>query len=329
MRADRLLALLMFLQNRGRSTADRLAEELEVSRRTIVRDVYALRVAGFPVYTERGPHGGIYLHEDYRLKLTDLTPEELGALFAFSVPAPLADLGMGAQAKTALRKLATSLPSTRQDVERDVRSRLYLDPNPWRPSVEAIPTLSALRRAVWEDRWVRATLIRVRRIRIEHEMAPYSLVAKGRVWYVVWQGSDCRIRVDRASDVVEAELTDRTFNRPAGFDLETFWTQWTAEYEAGLWFFEVRARVRQDVLPEIEHDLDRHIQHTDASLEDKKWVLVELAFDHFEHARATLLAFGGAVEVLQPEALRQSIAAYAQSIVDRYARGRNGSILGP
>jgi len=329
MRADRLLALLMHLQNRGRSTAARLADELEVSRRTIVRDVYALRVAGFPVYTERGPHGGIYLHEDYRVKLTDLTPEELGALFAFSVPAPLADLGMGAQAKGALRKLATSLPSSRQDVERDVRSRLYLDPNPWRPSVEAIPTLSTLRRAVWEDRWVRATLIRVRRVRIQHEMAPYSLVAKGRVWYVVWKGSDHRIRVDRASDVVEAELADRTFDRPAAFDLETFWTQWTAEYEAGLWFFEVRARVRPDALPELERDLDRHIRHTNAAPEDKGWVRVELAFDHFEHARATLLAYGGAVEILQPQALRQSVAAYAQSIVDRYAGGREGSILDP
>jgi len=152
MRADRLLSLLMFLQNRGRTTADRLAEELEVSRHTVIRDLYALRVAGFPVYTERGPHGRVYLHEDFRVRLTDLTQDELAALLTFSVPAPLADLGMGAEAKGALLKLAASLPIARQDAERDVRSRLHHDPNPWNASREAIPTLPTLRQAVWEDR---------------------------------------------------------------------------------------------------------------------------------------------------------------------------------
>jgi predicted DNA-binding transcriptional regulator YafY len=115
------------------------------------------------------------------VRLTDLTQDELAALFTFGVPAPLADLGMGAEAKGALLKLAASLPIARQDVERDVRSRLHLDPNPWNVSREAIPTLSTLRQALWEDRWVRATLLRVRQIPIEHEIAPYGLVAKGRV----------------------------------------------------------------------------------------------------------------------------------------------------
>ena len=124
MRADRLLSLLMFLQNRGRTTADRLAEELEVSRRTVVRDLYALRVAGFPVYTERGPHGGVYLHEDFRMKLTDLTQDELSALFTLSVPAPLADLGVGGEAKAALMKWSAALPRGRRSVGLDVRRRL-------------------------------------------------------------------------------------------------------------------------------------------------------------------------------------------------------------
>ncbi|MBN1859049.1 HTH domain-containing protein, partial [Candidatus Bipolaricaulota bacterium] len=104
MRADRLLSLLMFLQNRGRTTTDRLAEALEVSRRTVIRDLYALRVAGFPVYTERGPHGGVYLHEEFRMQLTDLTGDELEALFTLSVPAALSDLGMESGAKGALHK---------------------------------------------------------------------------------------------------------------------------------------------------------------------------------------------------------------------------------
>jgi predicted DNA-binding transcriptional regulator YafY len=322
MRADRLLALLMFLQNRGRTTADRLAEELEVSRRTIIRDLYALRVAGFPVYTERGAHGGIYLHKDFQLKLTDLTPDELAALFAFSIPTPLTDLGMGAQAKTALRKLATSLPSSRQDVERNLRSRLYLDPNPWQASQDAVPTLSTLRQAVWEDRWVHATLLRVRQVRIEHEMAPYSLVAKGRTWYVVWRGAHRELHIDRVSDVIEAELTDRTFSRPAGFDIEHLWTEWAAAYEADRRFFPVTVRVRRDARQGLERDFGGRILHAEPSDNDE-WERIELEFDHFEHARAALLAYGGSVDVLKPEALRRSIADFAERIVERYRCDRD------
>jgi predicted DNA-binding transcriptional regulator YafY len=318
MRADRLLSLLMFLQNRGRTTTDRLAEELEVSRRTIVRDLYALRVAGFPVYTERGPHGGVYLHEDFRVRLTDLTQDELAALFTFSVPAPLADLGMGAEAKGALLKLAAALPAARQDVERDVRSRLYLDPNPWRASRERIPTLSTLRQAVWEDRWVRATFLRVRQIPIEHEIAPYALVAKGRAWYVVWRRRDGELRVDRASDVIEAKLMDETFDRPPGFDLAGFWTAWAAAYETSRWFFPVTLRTTAEALPSLERDLGRRIRRTGDAEQGSMSIEVEMTFDHFEHARAALLAYGGAVEVIEPDALRLSIADFGRRIVETY-----------
>ncbi len=319
MRADRLLSLLMFLQNRGRTTTDRLAEALEVSRRTIIRDLYALRVAGFPVYTERGPQGGVYLHEEFRVRLTDLTQGELAALFTFSVPAPLADLGMGETAKGALLKLAAALPQARQDVERDVRSRLYLDPDPWHASRTVLPTLSLLRQAVWENRWVHATVLRIGMIPIEHEIAPYGLVAKGQVWYVVWSKRGGELRVDLASDVIEAELIDDTFARPAGFDLEAFWASWAAEYEANRWFFPVTLCATPEALSELERAFGRQIQRRGKSKRTSRWLEVEMLFDNLEHARATLLSYGGAVEVLEPEALRLSIADFAQRVVETYA----------
>jgi len=319
MRADRLLSLLMFLQNRGRTTTDRLAEELEVSRRTVIRDLYALRVAGFPVYTERGPQGGVYLHEDYRMRLTDLTQDELSALFTLNVPAPLADLGMGSEAKTALLKLAASLPVARQDVERDIRNRLFLDPNPWRASRQVTPMLTTLRQAVWEDRWVHATLLRAQMIPVEHDIAPYGLVAKGRRWYVIWQRRDGRLHIDRASDVVAAELTGETFDRSPDFDLPTYWTEWATEYEANRWFFPVRLRVLGHVLPDIERDLGRQVERMEEPELGTPWIGVEMTFDHLEHARASLLAYGGAVEVIEPDALRLSVADFGQRIADLYA----------
>jgi len=322
MRADRLLSILMFLQSRGRTTTDRLAEAHEVSRRTIVRDLYALRVAGLPVYTERGPGGGVYLHEDFRVRLTDLSRNELAALFALSVPPPLADLGMGAEARGALLKLAASLPAGRQAVERDVRGRLYLDPNPWHARRESVPTLSVLRQAVWEDRWVRATLLRVHQISIEHEIAPHALVAKGPSWYVVWRPRDGELRVDRASDVIEAQLTEEVFPRPADFDLVAFWTAWASAYGASRSFYLVTVRARACALPGLERELGRHFRRVGGSAGGSVTVEIELAFDHLEQARAALLAWGGAVEVVEPDALRLSIADFAQSIVETYASSR-------
>jgi predicted DNA-binding transcriptional regulator YafY len=318
-RADRLLALLMFLQNRGRTTTDRLAEELEVSRRTVIRDLYALRVAGFPVYTERGPGGGVYLHQDFRMKLTDLTHDEVAALFALNVPAPLADLGMGAEAKGALLKLAAAQPAARRGVERDVRSRLYLDPDPWNASRVALPTLSALRRAVWEDRWARTTFLRAHLVPIEREIAPHGLVAKGTRWYVVWRGRDGELRVDRVAAALGAELLDEQFERPPGFDLQEFWTTWASAYEASRPFFRAVVRVRSDVLSQLEHDLGRHVERAGAAQPDSPHVEMEMTFDDFEQARALLLSCGGAVEVLDPPALRLSLVDYAEQITRRYA----------
>ena len=217
-------------------------------------------------------------------------------------------------------KLAASLPTARKDVERDVRSRLYLDPDPWHASRETIPTLSTLRQAVWENRWLRATLLRVRQVPVEHEIAPHALVAKARTWYVVWRRRDGRLRVDRASNVLEARLLDETFVRPPDFDLEAFWAAWAADYEAGRSFFPVTLRVTSRALPELNHDLGRHIRSGGEVGAESGWIELEMTFDYFEHARSALLAYGGAVEVLEPDALRLSIADYAQQIVHQYAR---------
>jgi len=317
MRADRLLSLLMFLQNRGRATTNRLAEELEVSRRTVIRDLYALRVAGFPVYTERGPHGGVYLHEDFRMKLTDLTIDELEALFTLSVPAALSDLGMEAEARGALLKLAASLPAARRNVERDVRSRIYLDPDPWRASRKAVPTLAVLRQATWEDRRVFATFLRARQVRIEREIDPYGLIAKGKSWYVVWAGEDGKVRVDNATAVTDAVLLEESFTRPAEFDLAGFWTTWSASHEANRPVFEVCLRALPEVLPLIERDAHRPIEPVRPSDVGERVEAIAV-FDSFEQARGALLACGGAAEVIEPEALRLSVEDYARQTLRAY-----------
>jgi len=320
MRADRLLSTLMYLQTRGRTTTDRLAREFEVSRRTIIRDLYALRVAGFPIYTERGPSGGVYLHEDFRMRLTDLTRDELEALFTLRVPAPRADLGMGEEAKGALLKLAAGLPMARSSVERDVRNRIYLDPSEWDTSREVLPILPALRRAVWESRWVRVTFLRARQIPIEREIAPHGLVAKGTAWYVVWRSRDETMRVDRVASALAATILDEGFDRKEGFDLESFWTTWAQAFGESRAYLSVKARASTDAVAQLEHSLGQHINQVSEKDADEGFREISLSFGTFAQARGLLLAYGNAVEVLEPMALRLSIADFAEQTVKLYRK---------
>jgi predicted DNA-binding transcriptional regulator YafY len=318
MRADRLLALLMYLQTRGRTTTGRLSEELEVSRRTIVRDLYALRVAGFPVCTERGPHGGVSLHEDYRMRLTDLTHDELAALFMTSIPAPLVELGVAGNLRGAFLKLAAALSDAQRAVHERVRQRMYLDTTPWDAPQEAVAHLPTVYRAVREDRWLEVVFSRASlNIRSERTIAPYGLVAKATTWYVVWAGEDNRFRVDRVSRVIEAELTDRTFTRSESFELDVFWKQWCDREEHSQLGVCVTLRARDDALPHLRERFGQRLELLD-ELSFEGWRTINTGFPVVEQARAQLLRYGGAIEVVEPKALRLSMADYAQQIAQRY-----------
>ena len=185
MRADRLLSILMILQARGRVTAQQLAEELEVSVRTVYRDMDALSAAGVPVYAERGPGGGCSLLDSYRTTLTGLTRDEVRALFMLSIPAPLAELGVGQELKAALLKLSAALPASRRYDEAHVRQRIHLDSVGWSETVEPVPHLRTVQQAVWEDRKLQLTYRLPFEAQAEWLVEPYGLVAKAGTWYLV------------------------------------------------------------------------------------------------------------------------------------------------
>lgn len=146
MRADRLLSLVMLLQTRGNMTAQALGEELEVSERTIYRDVEALSFAGIPVYAERGPGGGIALLDSYRTSLTGLNRDEVRALFMLSIPAPLDELGVTADLKAALLKLSAALPAVGRDEQIMARQRIHLDSVAWSQPEQPVPTCRSFTR---------------------------------------------------------------------------------------------------------------------------------------------------------------------------------------
>jgi predicted DNA-binding transcriptional regulator YafY len=322
MRADRLLSMLMLLQARGRMTAQVLAEELEVSVRTIYRDLDALSVAGVPVYAERGPGGGCALLDSYRTTLTGLSQDEVRALFMMSIPAPLAELGVSQALRTALHKLAAALPAAQRGDEERVRQRIHLDSIEWFQTVEPVPHLRTIQRAVWEDRKLHLTYRLPFEAQAEWLVDPYGLVAKASTWYLVCARKG-HIRVHRVSRVLDARIADEGFERPMGFDLAAFWKEWRAGVEDSRPVYPVSVRVTPDLIPYLVQHFGDAVRDLipRAELPDSEgWITLTLPFETLEAARERLLGYGGAVEVLQPKALRDTILDFATQIVRLYTR---------
>lgn len=189
MRADRLLTLLLLLQNRGPLTAPVLAAELEVSVRTVHRDIEALGAAGVPVLAERGPAGGYRLVEGYRTRLTGLTETEAGSLFLAGAPGPARDLGLGAALAAAQLKLQAALPSGSLERARRVQDRFHLDAPAWFREADPVPWLGDLARAVCEQRVLRCEYRRWSG-EVRRELRALGLVLKGGIWYLVAAAPD-------------------------------------------------------------------------------------------------------------------------------------------
>ncbi len=317
MRADRLLSIMMILQARGRVTAKALAMELEVSERTIYRDMDALSGAGVPVYSASGPDGGFALLDSFRTNLTGLTEGEVRALFMLSIPAPLADLGVSQELRAALLKLSAALPAARRQDETWVRQRFHLDATGWEQAEEQVPHLSTIHQAVWTDRRLAVVYRPIPPITLERVVDPYGLVAKAGVWYLVCARNGV-LQVFKVAELANVRLTEESFVRPAGFDLAAFWADWCAEYATLRRQFTAVVRVSPGFVAELPRYFGSAVGHEIAPAGDQGWVTLALSFASFAAARERLLGFGGGVEVLEPRALRRSVQDFAAQIVALY-----------
>jgi predicted DNA-binding transcriptional regulator YafY len=325
MRADRLLSLMMLLQTRGMMTALDLALELEVSERTIYRDVEALGTAGVPVYAERGPGGGIALLEAYRTNLTGLTGEETRALFMLSIPAPLLQLGVGPELKTAMLKLSAALPESRRGEQQAARQRIHLDAGWWGQSDRPGQHLGTVQAALWQDKLLRIVTRMWFGDQLEQEVAPLGLVAKAGEWYLVAgvlpNGNP---RVFRVRNLVSAHGLEKGFERPGEFVLADFWEEHCRQVEAERGLFPVRLRVSPGMARELPWRLGEQGSTALAQTEEadqRGWRMIEVVFDSHEQARDKILSFGGGAEVLEPLALRRSVEDFARQIVQVYGAG--------
>jgi predicted DNA-binding transcriptional regulator YafY len=322
----RLLSVLSVLQARGTMTGQELAWSLEVSERTVQRDVAALAAAGIPIVSERGRAGGYRLPGGYRLHLSGLTGEEAEALPLTGLPAAASELGLASIVATAELKVLAALPrGLRQRAER-AKSLLHVDAPGWYQRAEATPRLPALAAAVWQDRRLDARYRRSDGKVVSRVLNPLGLVLKGGAWYLVADAHRGR-RVFRVSRFERASLRAQTFPRPRSFDLASFWAEWSTSFEDRVEQVEVALRVRRDHLRYLRNAVSPSGQvafDTLAAGGNSEWVTLVAPFDGAGYAQAQLLGFGPAVEVLGPREFLERLAAAVRETAALYEAKPDG-----
>jgi predicted DNA-binding transcriptional regulator YafY len=324
-RAGRLVALLLHLQHRGGATAAELAEVLEVSVRTVYRDVAALQAAGVPLWTETGPGGGIRLVEGWRTRLDGLTADEAGVLFLAGAPGAAAELGVGTVLAAAQVKVLATLPPELRGRAARVRERFLLDAPGWFHRDEPLPHLATIAEAMWADHRVDVGYRRSDRggVRtVERRLDPLGLVLKAGTWYLVARHRD-DVRTYRVGRIEAATALAERFERPEGFDLAAFWERSSAEFDRSI----LRARVRVRLSPGAARALPRHTDRAAAEEalaaagppDADGWVEVDLAVEAEDVAFGQLIALAPDVEVVAPARLRAVFADVGARLAARNA----------
>jgi predicted DNA-binding transcriptional regulator YafY len=334
MQASRLLSILMRLQTCGRMTAPQLARELEVSQRTVLRDIDALSAAGVPVWGEPGRNGGFELQAGWSTQLTGMTEPEAQALLLAGLPQAAQELGLGQAATQARLKLLASVPKAFRAQSEQVAQRLHLDPLDWYRAPDTPEQLQAVAQAVWQGRCIRVRYESWKGLQ-NRQLAPLGLVLKAGAWYLValpavarkagaqgktegqTEGRTERLaqpppepRTYRLASLRKLQLLDETVRRPKNFDLAAFWRASSQRFESELLRLPVRLRATRRGLGWL-----RNARLPHSRLEGDE---IEMVFESEEMAARQLLAMGTELEVLAPASLRTALRVQAQQVAALY-----------
>ena len=311
MKADRLLSALLLLQARGRLTGHELSELLEVSERTVHRDMEALSASGVPVFALRGAQGGWQLDEDWRTEVPGLNEAELRALL-MTQPRVLGDPRLVAAAEGAFNKVMAALPNRMRQQAAAMRERLHVDATGWHVSGEDLSMLPAVQDAVAQDRQLTFDYTRADRQRAPRTVDPLGLVAKGTTWYLVARAPN-GLRTYRLSRMQTVTVLDTNFERPE-FNLAAYWKTSTDELREQRRRYETTLSLE----PQSAQSLSAWSVVSPATDEDgpgvEGWTTLRVAFESEEQARFVVLGFGPRVRVLAPATLRELVLAEARAV---------------
>lgn len=313
MKSDRLLSVLMLLQARGRATERELAEQLEVSQRTVHRDLEALSAARVPVVALRGAQGGWELAKGWRTQVPGLDEAELRALL-MAQPRVVGHPRLAAAAESALNKLMASLPGPMREQAATMRERLLVDPTGWHETGEDLSMLAAVQDAVARERKLSFDYTRADGEKAPRTVDPLGLVAKGLSWYLVARAPH-GIRTYRVSRMAGVTVLALGFERPKKFDLAAYWKKSTEELE--------RSKKRYPAVLRVTQEAARHLHGWCATRPvdgaatcgpDAEWLVLQADFDGERHALFVVLGLGAGAEVVSPPELRALICAEATAM---------------
>jgi len=315
-RADRLISLLLLLQNDGPTTVASLAGRLEVSKRTVLRDVDALSGLGIPVYSDRGRAGGIRLMPGYATHLNALSPLEAEAMALVSAPSIVGGLGLEKPLASALQKITAAVPAVHQLRAQHARNRLLFDTTQWFATSTVQPVLDRLRAAVWNDQICRLDYQLADGAAKTYRVRPYALVAKVDVWYLVADTAR-GMRVFRVARIQHAATAAETFSRNRDFDLHRFWETWCKRFEADPGN---RYLVELWITPNGKHLLlERfggwHAAALAAVDDDAPRSRVTLDLEREHIAVNTLLGLGREATLIKPKRLRTKLTRLAREVL--------------
>lgn len=320
MQAGRLLSLQMLLQAHGRLSAQALADMLQVSVRTVHRDIDQLSSAGVPVYAERGRAGGFALLDGWKTSLTGLTPAESQAVLLCGLAGPAAELGMGDGVASARLKLLAALPAAASERAQLTSTRLHLDPMQWYTPQAATPHLLTVAQAVWQGCQLRLRYASWRQTALR-TVGPLGLVLKAGVWYVVALSGNGRVGNYRVSNMLMAELIDEQTVRPNGFDLARYWAEATKRFERELYGGEAVVLATPKGLKRLaalSRAVAQAVQCAPASRRKDGRVRLRIPIETVAHATDQLLPLAPEVEVQESEALRASLISRVRGISHLY-----------
>jgi len=314
MRADRLLSLILVLQTRGKQTAKTLAAELTVSRRTILRDVEALSLAGIPIYSEGGHGGGIALDEGYRTSLTGLHTPEVQSLFIASNSTALNEVGLGDAGERLLLKLLAALPAAHRPTVDHIRQRLMIDPAWWWRDTHTPPFWDDLQQAVYEDRLIETTYERYDGEIVQRALEPYSLVNKSSLWYLIAL-RDGEFRTYRVSRFHQLTLQPQTFNRRPDFDLPTYWNDHLQDFIDSFSEYKITLRVHPERVKFVQWLTPGRWQLLGAPDSDG-WQTLQVVMDSPQLAKMLVFGLGTQGQVITPPDLAESVRADARALLN-------------
>ncbi|KOU78077.1 transcriptional regulator [Streptomyces sp. MMG1533] len=298
-------------------TAAELAEELEVSVRTVYRDVEALSAAGVPLYGDAGHAGGYRLLDGYRTRLTGLTVGEAQALFLSGAPGPAADLGLGSVLAAAQLKVRAALPPELRAQADRISGRFHLDAPGWYADADETPYLSAVADAVWNNHILHIVYRRWRTpTDVERRLEPYGLVLKAGRWYVVAGPGPRTFRVDQ---ILQLATEEEEFTRPDDFDLTAYWTAYQRDFHARLKQGQAVVRLAPGVRLARQAEAEAEAEaEADGRTDGDGWTVATVPIESLDHAHAEFLRLGTGIEVLEPPELRAKIARTIAELAEKY-----------